>query len=555
MGRFTDLPSDQSSLKRRRSADALRATAEALAKAESGSHTLTRNRRLAWRLKAWALAGIATATIAFWIVDGSAHPGLVGVTWTTGASRVLQNRCVGCHGPSGNVSPRLDEYQPARLASEGIKQAVLSRHMPRWYAAAGFGEFRNDPTLTAQEIDLLAQWAEGRAPHGDALPVSAEPAPAIQRERPDVVLGVPGKYRIEEASHTFEIATGLDGDRWIRGWAFEPGNPAYITGAVVSLSSCGTLGTWTPGAAASLPEGVAYRLPARSTILLTVFYRRPEGPAVDASRVGLYFADRPKREVERMVLPCGSVRLPASIDALAILPAPGTAAQSMTVVARRPDGALEPLAWFQHYPAGHPQTYWFRDAVTLPKGTSIDVTSDGAHCNAELEYVASGERILYRAPPPGVAPAGPASGYWCAMHADVRASAPGSCPRCGMPLVLVNARVEGHYWLDAALVPRALQAGEPGLLRLVVREPWTPTVVREFENVHDRMFHLFVVSDDLQEFSHAHPVAQPDGSFELPVTLSRPGAYRLFGDFLPAGGTPQMIGKTVIVDATGRGAG
>ena len=73
--------------------------------------------------------------------------------------------------------------------------------------------------------------------------------------------------------------------------------------------------------------------------------------------------------------------------------------------------------------------------------------------------------------------------------------------------------------------------------------------------MHDRLFHLFVVSDDLQEFSHVHPVAQPDGSLELPVTLSRSGAYRLFGDFLPAGGTPQMIGKTIIVGASGGGAG
>ena len=71
------------------------------------------------RRKAWALAGTAAAAFAVWIADGSAHPGTIGVTWTTGAARILQNRCVGCHGPSGNVSPRLDEYEPARLACTG----------------------------------------------------------------------------------------------------------------------------------------------------------------------------------------------------------------------------------------------------------------------------------------------------------------------------------------------------------------------------------------------------------------------------------------------------
>jgi hypothetical protein len=185
--------------------------------------------------------------------------------------------------------------------------------------------------------------------------------------------------------------------------------------------------------------------------------------------------------------------------------------------------------------------------VSLPKGTSIDVKSASGHCTAELEYVTPREPVLYSASPVSLAPANPAGGYWCPMHADVKSTAPGSCSRCGMRLVPVNARVEGQYWLDAALVPRTLHAREPGTLRLVVREPWTRTVVREFETVHERPFHLFVVSGDLQEFAHVHPVAQPDGSLELPLTLSRAGTYRLFADFMPVGGTPQMIGKAIMV--------
>jgi hypothetical protein len=534
-----DFPPDQPPARLRRSAEARRA------KAEGGSHNVRRN--------AWTLVGIAAAAVAVWAAAGSAHPGTVGVTWTTGASRILQNRCVGCHGPGGPAQPRLDEYEPARLASQAIKHAVLSRHLPGWYAAAGFGEFRNDPAPTPNEIELLAQWADGRAPLGAVLPPArVDPDTSLESGRSDIVLDVAPKYRIDEASHTFELATGLQDDRWIRGWEFEPGNSAFVTGAVVALPSGATLGSWTPGQPATfLPEGVAYRLPGRSPVLVTVYYRRPDGPAVDASRLGLYFTGRPRRQVEHMVLPCGSIRLPRAIEALAIRPLPGAGGRSLTVLARRPGRAVEPLTWFRNYPADHAQTYWFRDAVALPRGTSIEVAASEATCRAELDYVAAGEPVLYRAPrAPALESAGTVTEYWCPMHADVRATVRGVCGRCGMPLVPMTARVEGQYWLDATLLPARLRAGQPGTLRLVVREPGSAAIVREFETIHDRPFHLFVVSDDLQEFSHVHPVAMPDGSLDLPVTLRRPGAYRVYADFLPVGGTPQMIGKTVVVGAS-----
>jgi hypothetical protein len=511
-----------------------------------------------------ALRGLLAAATAavLWDAGGSAHPGAIGVTWSGTVGRIVENRCASCHGAGGMARPRMDGYHQARLVADQIRQAALSPHMPRWYAAEGFGEFGNDPRLTSHEVEMLAQWADGRAPLGDpavlqapaaATAVASDEAPLSSAA--GIRLSVAEKHRISAPSHTFELPTGLEDVRWIRGWKVEPGNPAFVTGAVLSLKSGPTLGTWAPGDAdIALPDNVAYRLPAASTLLLTVYYRRPEGPAVDASSVRLYFTGRPRREVESMVVPCGSTRLARSIDVLAIRPPLSTAGRSLKVIARGRDRAMEPLAWFQEYPADHAQTYWFRDAVSLAAGTAIDVQAKSSTCRAELEFVPAGEPIAYTpvAEQASAVPAGTASEYWCPMHADVRASAQGTCDRCGMALVPMKPRVEGRYWLDAAPAPRAVRAGEPGTLRLVVREPGTRAVVRDFEMVHDRIFHLFVVSEDLREFSHVHPEAQPDGSLELPLTLARPGAYRLYADFLPVGGTPQMITRTLIVQGEKR---
>lgn len=59
-------------------------------------------------------------------------------------------------------------YDEARPWATAIKEEVLARRMPPWGAMKGFGEFQSDPSLTAEEIHLLADWIEGGAPEGDA---------------------------------------------------------------------------------------------------------------------------------------------------------------------------------------------------------------------------------------------------------------------------------------------------------------------------------------------------------------------------------------------------
>ena len=39
--------------------------------------------------------------------------------------------------------------------------------MPPWGAIKGFGDFRNDPSLTQDEMNRIAEWVEGGAPEGD----------------------------------------------------------------------------------------------------------------------------------------------------------------------------------------------------------------------------------------------------------------------------------------------------------------------------------------------------------------------------------------------------
>ena len=49
--------------------------------------------------------------------------------------------------------------------------------MPPWGAVKGFGDFRDDPSLTQDEITRIAEWVEGGAPEGD--PIYLPPSPKI----------------------------------------------------------------------------------------------------------------------------------------------------------------------------------------------------------------------------------------------------------------------------------------------------------------------------------------------------------------------------------------
>jgi len=140
-----------------------------------------------------------------------------------------------------------------------------------------------------------------------------------------------------------------------------------------------------------------------------------------------------------------------------------------------------------------------------------------------------------------------ATTYTCVMHPDVRTAAPGTCPVCGMPLVSLAAlRSRLDYRLELAQDPEPARPGEPVRWRFLFRNSETGAPVREFERVHEMLFHLFVVSDDLAFYRHVHPEPEPDGAFTLETVLPEAKRYELFCDIFPKGGAPRVVRRTVV---------
>jgi mono/diheme cytochrome c family protein len=171
-------------------------------------------------------------------------PGLAGaqdVTFTRDVAPIFQQKCQACHRP-GTVAPMsLLTYEDARPWARAIKDQVIQRVMPPWPLdkTIGIQEFKNDISLTDEQIATIAQWVDAGAPRGDPadLPPSVKwPSvdqwnyEAIFGRPPDLVVTSPA-YRVrpgyidEWPTREIEIPeTDLPEERWIRAVELRPGN-------------------------------------------------------------------------------------------------------------------------------------------------------------------------------------------------------------------------------------------------------------------------------------------------------------------------------------------
>jgi|GEM_PF-903500 len=141
----------------------------------------------------------------------------------------------------------------------------------------------------------------------------------------------------------------------------------------------------------------------------------------------------------------------------------------------------------------------------------------------------------------GSAPTAATVSYGCPMHPDVRSPAPGRCPLCGMDLLPMGAPGGPPYGVELETSPARVRPGETARLRFHLKDPTTGGAVTALQMVHEKPFHLFIVSDDLETYQHIHPALQDGDVFEVESVLPRAGLYHVFCDFLPVGGTPQVV--------------
>ena len=116
------------------------------------------------------------------------------VSFTKDVAPILQRSCQTCHRPGAVAPMSLLTYEDVRPWARSIKTKVTNREMPPWHIDRNIGitKFKNDPSLTDQEIATIAKWVDAGAPRGNPADM---PAPRKFEEldqwfigKPDIVI-------------------------------------------------------------------------------------------------------------------------------------------------------------------------------------------------------------------------------------------------------------------------------------------------------------------------------------------------------------------------------
>src|SRR4051812_3762755 len=270
-------------------------------------------------------------------------------TFSKDVAPILYKNCVSCHQP-GNIAPMsLLTYDQARPYARSIKARVVAGTMPPWHAEAPVGTFSNDRRLTDAEKDIIAKWADGGGPQGEAkdMPPAPKVADGWEIGKPDVVFTMPKPFEVPASGEIdyqyLEIPTNFTEDKWVSAIELKPGALSVVhhilayardpnasappsptfkpvgpsapprpaqTGADSPAAAQqrqprGTpprnvgvlIATTAPGTnAMTLEPGQAMLIKAGSMLTFQVHYTANGKPTTDQSSIGFIFAKEPPRQ-------------------------------------------------------------------------------------------------------------------------------------------------------------------------------------------------------------------------------------------------------------------
>ncbi len=234
-----------------------------------------------------------------WIIAAALFPATVFAqtskpTFGKDIAPIVYAKCAMCHRP-GEVAPMsLMSYDEVRPWARAIKNKVVSRQMPPWYAEGEHGKWRNDRRLSQAEIDKIVAWVDAGAPRGNDSDMPAPPQFAQgwnhpSGRPPDLIIEAPEMKVPAEGESPWQFAyvkLPFQGDVWVAASQVVPGNRAVVHHVLVTVrdvaaerpTRCRRAPEVAAGASTAVPQA---RHPPSAAA------RRPPQPAGDAVPPGL----------------------------------------------------------------------------------------------------------------------------------------------------------------------------------------------------------------------------------------------------------------------------
>jgi len=164
-------------------------------------------------------------------------------TFARDVAPILQRSCQTCHHQGTSAPMPLVSYEDVRPWARSIRQRVAARDMPPWHLdkTVGIRQYKNDRSLSDDEIATIVRWADNGAPQGN--PTDMPPALAFRPEtdwfigEPDLKVTTPNDFSMYANGPDWWIdqfaEVELTEDRWIKAMEIKPSNPKVVHHVVV----------------------------------------------------------------------------------------------------------------------------------------------------------------------------------------------------------------------------------------------------------------------------------------------------------------------------------
>lgn len=359
-----------------------------------------------WRLL--ALLALVATPIVFVTESPEAHTQITSpYTYNEHVFPILRDRCGRCHFDKGPAMMSLLTYNDAIPWAESIREQLVGERMPPWYADPMGPSVKGGHTIPTRELDIVVTWATGGVPQGDLgkKPAPVPAPPQWRSGKPDLTIAMDQEFVVPantmEDNHEFVLPTGLTETKWVKAVDLAPGAPSMVREAVVSVENGPVLAAWVPGHdAIAAPSGAAFKVPAGAKLHLRMHYRKhyldEQNAVKDRSTIGLYFTEEPVSGREIQALDVDGQVSGEAIDPQTFSKTLATAARivafrpqldqgyaSVNIHAILPNARRVPLLLLRSARPEWPRRYWLSEAVELPQGTKIEVTTTPAPTSAD----------------------------------------------------------------------------------------------------------------------------------------------------------------------------
>lgn len=146
---------------------------------------------------------------------------------------IIEGRCANCHKTGGVAPFVLDSYAAAKTMGPAIADSTQKGRMPPWLATGNdVGGYLRDPSLTAEQKDLIKKWVEGGMPEGDAKkPGVALPDLGGGLAKVDLTLKMPEAYApqvLPDDYRCFVLRWPMTTPTYVTGVNGVPGNAKIV---------------------------------------------------------------------------------------------------------------------------------------------------------------------------------------------------------------------------------------------------------------------------------------------------------------------------------------